>query len=172
MSEDRRDIRPGPQPPPAGEDRLAGLAARLGLELPLFVGPIDAFRIGEEPRPEDPIYLGGDLQAIHPDTVDRRPAGRDPSLDAATVTIDDQEHPSMQAVAVEGIWCLLLRENLVDSAPYLMIHDTEGRLRTWLLLPPAHLMIGIGHFWLPQIKPPSGLPGDAGPGGDDRHPTS
>jgi hypothetical protein len=172
MSEDRRDIRPGAQPPPPGEHRLAGLAARLGLDLPPFAGPIDAFRMGEEPRPDDPIYLGGDLQAIHPDTVDRRPAGRDPSLDAATVTIDDQEHPSMQAVAVEGIWCLRLRENLVDSAPYLFIHDTDGRLRAWLLLPPAGLMIGIGHFWLPQINPPSGLPGDAGSGLDGRHPAS
>jgi hypothetical protein len=172
MSEDRPDTRFGARSSHPGTDRLTALAARLGLDLPPFAGPIDAFRIGQEPRPDDPIYLGGDLQAIHPDTVDRRPAGRDPSLDAATVTIDDQEHPSMQALAVEGIWCLLLRENLVDSAPYLFIHDTEGRLRAWLLLPPAGLMIGIGHFWLPQIKPPSGLPGDAGPGLDGRHPTS
>jgi hypothetical protein len=156
VSEDRPETRASARSASPGNDRLAGLAVRLGLDLPPFAGPVDAFRKGEEQRPDDPIYLGGDLQAIHPDAVDRRLAGCDPSLDAATVTIDDQEHPSMQALAVEGIWCLRLRQDIVDPAPYLIIHDTEGRLRAWLLLPPGSLMIGIGHFWLPQIKPPPG----------------
>jgi hypothetical protein len=45
---------------------------------------------------------------------------------------------------------------MVDSAPYFSIWDTDGRMRTWLLLPPARLMIGLGHFWLPSVPPPSG----------------
>jgi hypothetical protein len=141
-----------PDDPGASDERLQRLAASLGLELPVLEGPLTAFVLGTEPGP---VFLGGDLHAVHPDTADPLPVdGRDGSLDAATVILDDQEHPPLRTAAVEGVWCLALPDDLLDSAPYLALWDTEGRLRAWLLLPPASAMIGIGHFWLAQVDPP------------------
>jgi hypothetical protein len=149
------------------ERHLEDLAASLGLDLSVFDGPLTAFTLGGERRP---ILLGGDLHAVHPETADLLPPQeRDGSLNAATVILDEQEHPPLKTAAIEGIWCLALPDDLLDSAPYLAIWDTEGRLRAWLLLPPARAMIGIGHFWLPQVKPPSDTPG-ATPSGPDRPP--
>jgi hypothetical protein len=144
--------------------QLENLAASLGLDLPVFEGPLTAFALGAEQRP---VLLGGDLHAVHPESVDPLPDQRDGSLDAATVILDDQEHPPLKMAAVDGIWCLTLPDDLLDSAPYFALWDTEGRLRAWLLLPPPRTMIGIGHFWLPQVKPPPDTPG-ATPSGSDR----
>jgi hypothetical protein len=139
------------------EGRLKRLAASLGLELPVFDGPLTALVLGGG---RGPILLGGDLHAVHPESPDPPPPQEgDASLDAATVILDDQEHPPLKTAAVDGVWCLALPDDLLKSAPYLALWDTEGRLRAWLLLPPAAAMIGIGHFWLPQVKPPSDTPG-------------
>jgi hypothetical protein len=66
-----------------------------------------------------PRSIWGDLQAIHPLGSDRTSgAGCDHSLDRATITIDDHEHETLEAAAVEGIWGLALPEHLFCSAPY------------------------------------------------------
>jgi hypothetical protein len=161
----RRDEKPFE--PRRSARRAERLAEELGLELP-FKGPLDAFALSEEPGPGVPICLGGDLHAVDPEARGPRPpVGRDESLDAATVGLDDEEHESIQALAVEGIWCLALREEMLDSAPYFTLWDTQGRLRTWLLLPPPRLMIGLGRFWLPSVPPPgrgASPRGDSPPG--------
>ena len=149
---------------PRGPDRtdLRELAGSLGLELPPFEGPLSAFVMGETQSQGDPVYLGGDLHATHPDAVDRSHLDeRDHSLDSATVIIDDLEHPAIETVAVEGIWCLALRDDLLDSAPYFTVWDAKGRIRTWLILPPARMMIGLGHFWLPSVPGPPGATPEA-----------
>jgi hypothetical protein len=139
------------------ESRLQGLAKALGLKLPPFDGPLDAFELGEDRRPGDPVYLGGYLHATHPEAIDRGNLGeRDHSLDSATVIIDDLEHPAIETVAVEGIWCLAVRDELLSSAPYFTVWDTKSRIRTWLVLPQPPMMIGLGHLWLPRVKPPPG----------------
>jgi hypothetical protein len=148
-----RDLDGREAPDAASRDGLPeGLGASLDLELAPFAGPLTAFVLGGE---DGPILLGGDLHAIHPETADPRPPGEpDHSLDSATLIIDDLEQPPVETAAVDGIWCLALPDGLLDSAPYLALWDTEGRLRAWLLLPQANRMIGIGHLWLPQVKPP------------------
>jgi hypothetical protein len=155
VSEDA-DTRRADDPAASDEGRLKRFAASLGLDLPVFEGPLSAFVL-EGGR--GPILLGGDLHAVHPESANPPAGDRDRSLDAATVIVDDQEHPPLKTAAVEGIWCLALPDDLLDSAPYFTLWDTEGRLRAWLLLPAAAAMIGIGHFWLPQIKPPPDTPG-------------
>lgn len=157
MSGDPGNRRAG-DPAASGRGRLEDLAAFLGLDLPVFEGPLTAFTLGGEQRP---VLLGGDLHAVHPESADPLPDERDGSLEAATVIIDDQEHPPLKIAAFEGVWCLALPDDLLDSAPYFALWDTEGRLRAWLLLPPPRTMIGIGHFWLPQVKPPPDPPGTA-----------
>lgn len=139
-------------------------AALLGLELPPFEGPLIAFGPGGKGAPGDPIYLGGDLHAVHPDAADRRPGRRrDHFLERARVAIRADECGIVEDTAVEGVWCLALHGEFADAAPYLSILDTGGRMRACLLLPPARLMVGIGHFWLPSVPPPgSGAP-DAPP---------
>jgi hypothetical protein len=138
MSADREDIRPA-EPAPgrrSGEDRFTRLAADLGLELPPFTGPLIAFDPSEERSPGDPVYLGGNLHAVHPGTsAGPPPTRRDHSLDAATITLTDFDHPPLEAIAVEGIWCLAIVGGLLDSAPYFSISDSDGRRRTWILLP-------------------------------------
>jgi hypothetical protein len=142
------------------EGRLEVLAGSLGIELPLFEGPLTAFVMGDEQGPGDPIYLGGDLHAVHPEATGRFPdRERDRSLDAATVVIDDQLGAGVETTAAEGIWCLALRAELLDSALYFMLWDTEGRTRAWLVIPPPRQMIGAGDLWLPSVPPPSGLAG-------------
>jgi hypothetical protein len=153
MCEDRDDI--PLEAASAGlpaEDRLARLAAILGLELPPFEGPLDAFVLGEDPEGVPAYHLGGDLHAVYPEAPTRRQLhGRDHSLDAARITLDDEEHETVEATAVEGIWCIPMPAELVDSAPLFTLTDTQGRLRSWLLIPPARLMVGLGHFWLPAV---------------------
>jgi hypothetical protein len=149
----------GEGPDPRAE-RLTALAAHLGVELAPFDGPLDAFQLDGHRGADDPVYLGGDLHAVHPDACERRPRPEhDDSLDAATIAFDDLEQEKVEAVAVTGIWCLVLRGDQVDSAPYFSLWDTHGLLRTWLLLPPARLMIGPGHLWLPSVPPRPESPG-------------
>jgi hypothetical protein len=142
-----------------GDTSLGRLAAILGLELPPFDGPLVAFDPAPEGAPGNPVYLGGDLHRVHPDASERYSGRRrDESLDAARITLTDYEHEDLEATAVEGVWCLALHGDLVDSAPYFTLWDTAGRMRTWLLLPPARLMIGIAYLWLPSVPPPPGSP--------------
>jgi hypothetical protein len=141
------------------DDLLDRHAEELSVERPLFEGPLYTFQIGEASGVGAPVYLGGDLHAVHAEGHDR-PSGicRDPSLDGATITIDDHEHQAIKVTAVEGIWCLTLPKALYFSAPYFAVRDSENRLRIWLLLPPARALIGIAYLWLPRIPPPSSSP--------------
>jgi hypothetical protein len=167
MNEDRDATPSGPPSrEPPGDDRLARLAARLGVELPPFPGPLVAFDPAEERSHGDPIYLGGDLHAVHPEARIQRPgADLDHTLDAAEIVITNFEHEPVETMAVEGVWCLALQGPILDSAPYLAITDTEGLHRTWILLPPPLRMIGIGHYWLPAVAPAAGIaPRRRGPG--------
>jgi hypothetical protein len=130
-----------------------------GLELPPFDGPLVAFDPAPDGAPGRPLYLGGDLHRVHPDASESYPGrARDRSLDQARVGLSDQELLNLEATAVAGVWCLALHDELVHSAPYFTLWDSEGRLRAWLLLPPARMMIGIGHLWLPSVPPPSRSP--------------
>jgi hypothetical protein len=130
-----------------------------GHEQPPFDGPLVAFDPAPEGAPGGPVHLGGDLHRVHPDTSEPHVGRcRDESLDEATIGLYDQEHLNLEATAVAGVWCVALHGDLVDSAPYFTLWDSKGRMRAWLLLPPARLMIGIGHFWLASVPP---LPGPA-----------
>jgi hypothetical protein len=173
---------PGDAPDPRAE-RLATLAAWLGVELPLFDGPLVAFQLDGHRGADDPVFLGGDLHAVHPraETPTARP-DRDRSLDSAIVSLTDHEHEVLDIATVEGVWCTRVEGSRIPAAPYLSVMDSEGRIRAWLLLPPPRLMIGIAHFWLPAVPPPDdprtggyGLtgipPGDQGPPpGEGRRP--
>jgi hypothetical protein len=131
-----------------------GPGSELGLGMPPFDGPLVAFDPAPAGAPGDPVYLGGDLHAVHPDAPERyRGRPRDESLDEARIALGDDEHEDLEVTAVDGVWCLAIYDDLVDSAPRFNLWDTDGRLRTWLLLPPARLMIGIAHFWLPSVPP-------------------
>lgn len=123
----------------------------LGLLLPPFTGPLVAFDPAEGRSCGDPVCLGGDLHAVHPESRSPPPVERDASLDAATITLSDFEHEAIEATAVDGIWCIAIRGDALHSAPYLAIFDTDGRLRVWSLLPSAPLLIGSSHHWLPRI---------------------
>ena len=144
------DERSGPR-----AERIAKLAKKLGIELPPFDGPLVAFQPDGHRSREDPVFLGGDLHAVHP-TVDGRATGskRDTSLDSAIVTLADHEHEMLDLAAIEGIWCTPIAGERLATTPYLALTDSEGRIRAWLLLPPPRLMIGIARFWLPSILPP------------------
>jgi hypothetical protein len=143
-----------------GRRRLEPPVELSGLELPHLDGPLVAFDPAQESAPGDPVYLGGDLHRVHSDASERYPGRcRDGSLDEARVVFSDYEHENLEVTAVEGVWCLALHDDLVDSAPYFTLWDTEGRMRTWLLLPPARTMIGIAHLWLPSVPPPPGCGG-------------
>lgn len=41
----------------------------------------------------------------------------------------------------------------LNSASYFEVLGAEMRLRSWLLLPPAGLLIGISHLWFPAVAP-------------------
>jgi hypothetical protein len=146
--------------------RLQQLAIVLGVELPPFKGPLVAFDLDDEAGTERPVFLGGDLHAVHPEADERHRHPHDPTLDSATITLVDLENEPLENQAIEGIWCIRLGEELLDPAPYLSIFDSEGRLRTWLILPPPRLMISLAHFWLPAVPP---FPGEAGGEGPGRH---
>jgi hypothetical protein len=151
---------PGPSDAEGGARvaRLHQLSIVLGVELPPFQGPLVAFALGEEGNSERPVFLGGDLHEVHPEAHERRRHPRDPTLDSATLTFTDLEGEPLETGATQGIWCIRIEDQRRDAAPYLSIHDSEGRLRTWLILPPPRLMVGLGHFWLPSVSP---FPGDA-----------
>jgi hypothetical protein len=100
------------------------------------------------------VYLGCDLRRVHTDASEQYPRRpRDESLNEARIALSDHEHEDLEVTAVEGVWCLAIYGELVDSAPYLTLWDKEGRMRSWLLLSPARLMIGVAHFWLPSVPP-------------------
>jgi hypothetical protein len=137
--------------------RFAGLARDLGVDLPAFRGPLVAFDPAPERSPADPVYLGGDLHAVHPDARETAAApGRDASLDLATVTLCDGEGCQLDVLATQGVWCTRLEGAALECAPYLYLTDSRGRLRTWLILPPAPTMIDIAHLWLPRVPSPQG----------------
>ncbi len=140
----------------------------LGIELPPFAGPLVVFDPAERREPGDPVYLGGDLHAVHPAAPPRAEAtARDPTLDNARVTLGDVPRPWPEAAAVEGIWCVALEGEFARFSPFFMLWDNLGRLRTWLLLPPAPDMLGEGHLWLPSVPPASETVGPRrGPSGD------
>jgi hypothetical protein len=168
--------------PDARAERLAALAAWLGIELPLFEGPLVAFQLDGHRGGEDPVFLGGDLHQVHPRAGGpARASHRDPSLDSAILTLVDHENEMLDIAAVEGVWCTRIDGERLPAAPYFSLTDTDGRIRAWLLLPPPRLMVGIAHFWLPSVPPPEdprtggyGLTGmpprDSGPppGGETR----
>jgi hypothetical protein len=147
------------------EDRLARLAARLGLELPALLGPLVAFELAKERSRGDPLHLGGDLHAVHPEATSASwPVRRDGSLDSARVTLTAFDHDPLETTALEGVWCLAVPGELRDSVPYLAISDTDGRLRTWILLPQFGLTPGLVHLWLPAVPaPPKSRCRPAGP---------
>jgi hypothetical protein len=139
---------------PVGISSGAKPGRAVGLTLPDFNGPMTAFVATPRGWRQPKVYLGGDLHATHPDATVRTPCPpRDDSLDRATIVIDDLEHESRWATAEEGVWCIDLGEALADSAPYFSLFDSTGRLRHWLILPPARQMLGTGHLWLPFIRP-------------------
>jgi hypothetical protein len=143
-------------------ERLATLAKALGVPLPPLQGPLVAFQLDGHRSAEDPVFLGGDLQAVHPDAGPASwRAGRDATLDNAIVTLTDHENESLELAAVEGIWCAALSGERLPAAPYLSITDSDGSVRIWLLLPPPRLMVGIAHLWLPSV-PPSADPSSRG----------
>jgi hypothetical protein len=138
----------------ARERRLASLADALGVQLPPFRGPLVAFHLDGYSGDHDPVFLGGDLQATHPEagSSSRRPS-HDPALDNAIVTLTDHESDSLEIAAIEGIWCMALSGERLSAAPYFSLTDSDGVIRTWLLLPPPRLMVGIAHLWLPSVPP-------------------
>lgn len=163
----------GPSPAAADRDpraeRLAALGAHLGVDLPPFEGPLIAFRAAGQGEPDDPVYLGGDLHAVHPEARAARPQqGHDEGLDTAEITIANFEHPALETTALEGLWCLVLEGPILDTAPYLGITDGQGRRRTWILLPLPPQMVGIGHYWLPAVAPLGGAPPRGREGRRDR----
>jgi hypothetical protein len=153
------DLEPRPEAHPGGEpsvDRRLRRAAELDLDLPPFDGPLVAFDPAPWRGAGDPIYLGGDLHAVHPRSLDRRSdRPRDDTLDGATITLTlgDFVDDMVETTAVEGVWCVGLHDDLLESSMFLMIRDDDGRLRAWLLLPPPGSMLGEGGLWLPSIAP-------------------
>ncbi len=112
-----------------------------------------AFQLDGHRGAEDPVFLGGDLQTVHPAAAPASPA-RDTTLDNAIITLADHEHAMLDVAAVAGIWCTRLEGERLPAAPYFSLADSGGRIRAWLLLPPPRLMVGIAHFWLPSVPPP------------------
>jgi hypothetical protein len=144
--------RPAAENPGPRAERLSALAKMLGVELPLFNGPLVAFQIDGHRSAEDPVFLGGDLHAVHPDGGGpSRRSGLDGSLDNAIVSLNDHVHQPLDLAAVQGIWCTCISGERLPAAPYFSLTDSEGRIRMWLLLPPPRLMVGIAHLWLPSV---------------------
>jgi hypothetical protein len=139
---------------PGDEARLSRLAEQLGVALPPFDGPLVAFDPAGERSGQDPVYLGGDLHAIHPDAAGTETrTAHDETLEDASIsfTLADFGGEALEAIATRGIWCVALHDELAASSLYLMLRDSSDRLRAWLLLPPASSMIGRGHHWLPRV---------------------
>jgi hypothetical protein len=132
--------------------RFADLARELGVDLPPFRGPLVAFDPAPVRSPGDPVYLGGDLHAVHPDVAAPGTAAQlDESLDRAAISFIDGEGRTLETHAVEGVWCARLDGAALDCAPYLALRDTLGRMRTWILLARPEAMIDIAHLWLPRV---------------------
>ena len=155
MADASRDPSPEPAPPELRARRIAELSAEHGFELPSFEGPLEAyFAAGSTQRSGDPIYLGGDLHAVHPLAVREYPGrGHDATLDAATIGLHDEERAPLEVRANFGIWFVALEAERHDPAPIFSLHDSAGRMRTWLLIPPPVMLVGLGHFWLPSVRP-------------------
>jgi hypothetical protein len=147
-----------PRPEDESSDRrvrqLASLEKKLGIDLLPLDGPLVAFQLDGHRSSEDPVFLGGDLHAVHPDTGPSSwQSAHDPTLDSAVVTLTDHENETLELAAVEGIWCTALSGERLPAAPYFSLTDSEGTIRSWLLLPPPRLMVGIAHLWLPSVPP-------------------
>lgn len=152
----------GPDP---RTERLAALAGWLGVGLPPFEGPLAAFQLEGRRGAEDPVFLGGDLHAVHPSAEGAGGRGdRDASLDGAIVTLVDHEREMLDLAAVEGLWCTRIEGERLLAAPFFSLTDAEGRTRAWLLLPPPRLMVDIAHLWLPSVPPPDDPGGGKGRG--------
>jgi hypothetical protein len=144
----------GSEPSDPRSERLAALAKTLGVEMPPFRGPLVAFQLDGHRSSADAVFLGGDLQAVHPDAGPASwRSGHDPSLDSAIVTLTDHENETLELAAVEGIWCTVISGEHLPAAPYFSLTDSTGAIRAWLLLPPPRLMVGIAHLWLPSVPP-------------------
>jgi hypothetical protein len=142
----------------SGDERLDARALIASLELPPFDGPLVACDPAPGGAPGGPVYLGGDLHRIHPEAVvDRPDRRRDESLDEARIVLAERGEESLEVNAVEGVWCLSLFGDQVESTHYFALWDTEDRMRIWLFLPPARLMIGLAHLWLRSVPPPLGF---------------
>jgi hypothetical protein len=147
------------------DSALRKIARTLRIPTPNFDGPLVAFQPDGRRGPGDPVYLGGDLHAVHPRAAE--PSGpRDPSLERSTIILTDFEHESLRVTSTSGIWCVPIQGGWLATMPYLSLFDADGHLRAWRLLPKARMMIGIAHFWLPSVPPP-GDPAGRG----NRHPT-
>jgi hypothetical protein len=157
MSGERDEQRPEDPTQAYRKVRLEELARSLGPEDPFFDAPLTAFIFGGEQYPEGPVFLGGDLHAVHPSPAEERSRSvRDRKLDNSSIVLGDPDREPLRAGAVEGIWCLALPDDLAASSLPFFLYDGEDRLRAWLCLPPARQMIGVGHLWLPSVPP---LPG-------------
>jgi hypothetical protein len=142
----------GPERP----DDLARSADRADPLSTAFDGPLVVFEPASGARPGGPIYLGGDLHAVHPRAApegETRP--RDATLEAAMLFFfPTGQGETIESVATCGVWCLALHDEQRDSFFFLLLRDGELRVRAWLLLWPARAMLGRGHLWLPSVPPP------------------
>ena len=134
--------------------RFTDLAREMGVDLPPFSGPLVAFDPAPARSPGDPVYLGGDLHAAHPETAKPGAAGeRDKSLDEAVITLAAGPIWLLDTQAIHGIWCVRLEEEQLKCAPYFSIRDGDGQMRTWLLLPRPQDMLDTAHLWLRRVPP-------------------
>ena len=108
---------------------------------------------GQAPQALDGI----DLEALF-----LRLGENDPGLVEARIVLAEPEEESLEVNAVEGLWCLALFGDQVDSAHYFALWDTEDRMRIWLFLPPVRPMIGLAHLWLRSVPPSTKLHLDRG----------
>jgi hypothetical protein len=132
-------------------------ATHPGLEPAPFEGPLCAFRVDEDSGSPAAVHLGGDLHAVHPGVREPpAPRPRDRTLDSARIALGGAQGETIETIALDGIWCLALP---ADPGPYFTLTDSEGRIRSWLILAPPRQMIGIAHHWLPRVplrKDPAG----------------
>jgi hypothetical protein len=142
-----REAKPGgpvPEACPGGDD-----------DFPWYVGPLEAFAAPRQGR-ADAVALGGDLRGPRrpADGVDVSPSESDPTLDDATVSLiwPDIDRDT-EVKAQGGAWLLGLDATLAAFDVSVLLTDSLGRARAWLLLPPPDSMIGGGHFWLPAVRP-------------------
>jgi hypothetical protein len=77
-------------------NRLADLARRLGVDLLPLRGPSVAFDPAPGRSPGAPVFLGGDLHAVHPAApMPHAPPDRDGTLDQAASVKATFTHPAV-----------------------------------------------------------------------------